>query len=114
MTISLSRRHWIYAAGFALPLSRALAAPPPAKIAVSDTFPMQPAEMVKEYPLASMLLMFGMGLGVGVLVSHSLCSVLAEVAEEPTMTEKVRKQVMDALSQLVSPSTLRQIQSYAS
>jgi len=74
----------------------------------------RPAEMVKEYPLASMLLMFGMGLGVGVLVSQSLCSVLAEVAEEPTMTEKVRKQVIDALSHVVSPSTLRQIQSYTS
>jgi len=74
----------------------------------------RPAEMVKEYPLASMLLMFGMGLGVGVLVSQSLCSVLTEMAEEPTMTEKVRKQVIDALSHVVSPSTLRQIQSYAS
>jgi hypothetical protein len=74
----------------------------------------RPVGMVKEYPLASMLLMFGMGLGVGVLVSQSLCSVLAEMAEEPTMTEKVRKQVMDALSHVVSPSTLRQIQSYAS
>jgi len=74
----------------------------------------RPVEMVKEYPLASMLLMFGMGLGVGVLVSQSLCSVLAEVAEEPTMTEKVRKQVIDALSHVVSPSTLRQIQSYTS
>jgi len=74
----------------------------------------RPVEMVKEYPLASMLLMFGMGLGVGVLVSQSLCSVLAEMAEEPTMTEKVRKQVMDALSHVVSPATLRQIQSYTS
>jgi len=74
----------------------------------------RPVEMVKEYPLASMLLMFGMGLGVGVLVSQSLCSVLSEMAEEPTMTEKVRKQVIDALSHVVSPSTLRQIQSYTS
>jgi hypothetical protein len=74
----------------------------------------RPAEMVKEYPLASMLLMFGMGLGVGVLVSQSLCSALAELAEEPTMTEKVRKQVMEALSHVVSPATLRQIQSYTS
>ena len=74
----------------------------------------RPVEMVKEYPLASMLLMFGMGLGVGVLVSQSLCSVLAEMTEEPTMTEKVRKQVIDALSHIVSPSTLKQIQSYTS
>ena len=42
----------------------------------------RPVEMVKEYPLASMLLMFGMGLGVGVVVSQSLCSVLAEMTEE--------------------------------
>ena len=74
----------------------------------------RPVEMVKEYPLASMLLMFGMGLGVGVVVSQSLCSVLAEMTEEPTMTEKVRKQVIDALSHIVSPSTLKQIQSYTS
>jgi len=75
----------------------------------------RPVEMVKEYPLASMLLMFGMGLGVGVLVSQTLCSTLLEMVEpEPTMTEKVRKQVIDALSHIVSPSTLRQIQSYAS
>jgi len=74
----------------------------------------RPVEMVREYPLASMLLMFGMGLGVGVLVSQSLCSVLSEMAEEPTMTEKVRKQVMDALSHVVPASTLRQIQSYTS
>jgi len=74
----------------------------------------RPAEIVREYPLASMLLMFGMGLGVGVVVSQSLCSVLGEIAEEPTMTEKVRKQVIDALSHVVSPSTLRQIQSYTS
>jgi hypothetical protein len=74
----------------------------------------RPVDMVKEYPLASMLLMFGMGLGVGVLVSHSLSGLLAEMAEEPTMTEKVRRQVMDALSHVVSPSTLRQIQNYTS
>jgi len=74
----------------------------------------RPAEMVKEYPLASMLLMFGMGLGVGVLVSQSVCSVLSEMVEEPSMTDKVRKQVIDALSHVVSPATLRQIQSYAS
>jgi hypothetical protein len=74
----------------------------------------RPVEMVKEYPLASMLLMFGMGMGVGVLVSQSLCSALAEMADEPTMTEKVRKQVMDALSHVISPETLRQIRSYTS
>jgi hypothetical protein len=48
MRISLSRRKWICAAGFGLPLARGIAAPPPAKVGVTDTFPMQPVELVKE------------------------------------------------------------------
>jgi fructoselysine-6-P-deglycase FrlB-like protein len=73
----------------------------------------RPAELVKEYPLASMLLMFGMGLGVGVVVSSAICSSLTEMdVHESTMAEKLKKQVYDALSNVLSPSTLRQIQSY--
>jgi hypothetical protein len=48
MTLSLSRRKWICAAGFGPSLAIGFAAPPPAKIAVADTFPMQPVELVKE------------------------------------------------------------------
>ena len=73
----------------------------------------RPAELVKEYPLASMLLMFGMGLGVGVVVSSAICSGLAEMNEhEATMSEKLKKQIYDALGHVLPPSTLRQIQSY--
>jgi fructoselysine-6-P-deglycase FrlB-like protein len=73
----------------------------------------RPAELVKEYPLASMLLMFGMGLGVGVVVSSAICSSLEEMsAHESSMTEKLKRQVYDALSHVISPSALRQIQSY--
>lgn len=71
----------------------------------------QPTEMVKEHPLPSMLLMFGIGLGVGVVVSQALCSSLMEEAE-PTMTEKVRKQAYDALSHVLTPSMLKQFQHY--
>jgi len=74
----------------------------------------RPAEMVKEYPFPSMLLMFGLGLGVGVLVTQTLCSSLMETFEEPTMTEKMRRQVYDALSHVLPASTLRQIQNYTS
>jgi len=73
----------------------------------------RPGELVKEYPLASMLLMFGMGLGVGVVVSSAICSSLDEMTvHDSTMTERLKKQVYDALSNVLSPSTLRQIQSY--
>jgi hypothetical protein len=72
----------------------------------------RPAEMVKEYPLPSMLLMFGVGLGVGVVVSQAVCSTLMEAVEEPGMSEKVRRQVFDALSHVMSPSMLKQFQHY--
>jgi len=75
----------------------------------------RPAEMVKEYPLASMLLMFGMGLGVGVIVSQTVCSSLLEMSEpDPSMTEKLRRQVYDALGHVLTPSMLRQVQHYTS
>ena len=74
----------------------------------------RPEHMVKEYPLPSMLLMFGLGLGVGVLVSQTLCSTLIEAFEEPTMTEKMRRQAYDALSHVLPPSMLKQLQSYTS
>ena len=73
----------------------------------------QPTEMVKDHPLPSMLLMFGLGLGVGVIVAQTLCSSLIE-EHEPTMTEKMRKQVYDALSHVLTPSMLKQFQSYTS
>jgi uncharacterized membrane protein SpoIIM required for sporulation len=73
----------------------------------------QPAQLFREYPLASMLLMFGMGLGVGVVVSQAVCSSLAEMEPETSsMADKVRRQVYDALSNVVSPSILKQIQTY--
>jgi len=75
----------------------------------------RPGELVKEYPLASMLLMFGMGLGVGVIVSQTICNSLLEMAEpEPSMTNKLRRQVYDALGHVLTPSMLRQVQNYTS
>ena len=59
----------------------------------------QPDEVVREYPLASMLLMFGMGLGVGVVVSQAICGSLAEMEpESSSMTDRLSRQVYDALS----------------
>jgi hypothetical protein len=75
----------------------------------------RPADLVKEYPLPSMLLMFGVGIGVGVILSQTVCSSLLEMAEaEPSMADKVRKQVYEALSHVISPATLRQVQNFTS
>ena len=73
----------------------------------------RPTELVKEHPLPSMLLMFGVGLGVGVLLSQAVCSTLMEAIEEPTMTEKVKRQAFDALSHVMSPAMFKQFQHYA-
>ena len=73
----------------------------------------RPAEVVREYPMASMLLMFGIGLGAGVVLSQAICSSLAEMAEpEPRFTEKLRSQVYDALSHVLTPSMMKQLHTY--
>jgi hypothetical protein len=72
----------------------------------------RPAEVVQEYPMASMLLMFGIGLGVGVVVAQALSGTLAELAEESTMTDKVKRQAFDAISHVLTPSMMKQLQSY--
>ena len=72
----------------------------------------RPTTMVREYPLSSMLVMFGLGLGVGVVVAQTLSSTLSELAAEPTMTEKMKRQMVDAFSHVLSPQLLRQVQSY--
>jgi len=75
----------------------------------------RPAELVKEYPLSTMLLMFGVGLGVGVVLSQTVCSAFAEAMEtEPTMAEKVKRQVYDAVSQVLPPSMMKQLHSFTS
>jgi len=73
----------------------------------------RPSEMVQEHPLPSMLLMFGVGIGVGVLLSQAVCSTLMEVVEEPTTTEKMKRQVFDALGHVMPPSMFKQFQQYA-
>jgi len=75
----------------------------------------RPAELVKEYPLSTMLLMFGVGLGVGVVLSQTVCSAFAEAMEvEPSMAEKVKRQVYDAVSQVLPPNMMKQLQSFTS
>jgi hypothetical protein len=74
----------------------------------------RPTDLVKDHPLPAMLLMFGMGLGVGVLISQTLCASLLDSLEEPTMTEKMRRQVYDTLSRVISPAMLKQLQNYTS
>jgi len=72
----------------------------------------RPTELVRDHPLPAMLIMFGLGMGVGVLVGTVCGSLLDMIEGEPTLATRVRQQVYDALSNVVSPSVMRQIQSY--
>jgi hypothetical protein len=75
----------------------------------------RPKELVNEYPISSMLVMFGVGIGVGVIVGQALCSALNELAHEPTMTEKMKHQAYqayDSLSHMLPESMLKQLKSY--
>jgi hypothetical protein len=67
----------------------------------------KPLEMAKEYPVSSMLVVFGVGLGVGVLLSQAV-SRLPYAAAEPTMSERLAKQIYDAVSSAIPPSLAKQ------
>ena len=70
----------------------------------------QPTEMVKEYPLSSMLVVFGVGLGVGVLLAQSLGEpVMRAFAPEPSFMERLGRQMYDAVQNVVPESVARRI-----
>ncbi|MDX1945034.1 MAG: hypothetical protein SFU86_06475 [Pirellulaceae bacterium] len=65
----------------------------------------QPAELVREYPVSSLLLVFGVGLGIGVLVGQACAGPLLSMAyHEPTTTERLSRQAYDALSSVLPAS----------
>ena len=67
----------------------------------------RPTEMVQEYPMSSMLLVFGAGLGVGVVLSQTLFPSF----HEPTMSERMGHQLYDSMCNLTS-AVQRGIKSY--
>jgi len=55
-----------------------------------------------------MMVVFGVGIGVGVLLSQS-ASHLPYAAPEPSMSEKLAKQIYDAVSSAIPASIARQL-----
>jgi hypothetical protein len=67
----------------------------------------RPTETVQEYPISSMLVVFGIGMGLGVMLSQALLPSF----HEPTMTERMGRQLYDSMCNLTS-AVQRGIQSY--
>lgn len=70
----------------------------------------QPTEMVKEYPLSSMLVVFGVGLGVGVLLAQAIGDpMIRAFSPEPTFMERLGRQMYDAFQSAVPESVARRM-----
>lgn len=68
----------------------------------------RPAEMVQEYPISTAMVVFGVGMGLGLLLSHTIGdSFMRAVAPPPTMAERLTRQFYDTLSQAVPESVSR-------
>lgn len=65
----------------------------------------QSTDLVKEYPVSSLLTVFGVGLGVGVLLSQTVChSMLRAFEPEPTVAERLSRQIYDAVRHAIPDS----------
>jgi len=61
----------------------------------------RPTEMVKEYPMSSMMVVFGAGLGLGVVLSQAILPAF----REPTMSERMGQQLYDSMCNLTGLSS---------
>jgi hypothetical protein len=70
-------------------------------------FAKQPTELVHEYPLSSTLVVFGVGLGAGLLLSSLLAEPVRMMTHHETGSERMRRQVMDALTSVLPASIMQ-------
>jgi hypothetical protein len=80
----------------------------------------QPAEMIKEYPLTSMLVVFGVGIGVGLIATQAMCESSSSSSNnfsrytggwDSRSAERFGRQVYDSLANMVPSSVSRQFHS---
>jgi hypothetical protein len=64
-------------------------------------------ELVEDYPMASTLLAFGVGLGVGVLVGQTVAGAFRHEAPPSSRLESLSQQVCDAVRNAVPEAISR-------
>ncbi len=69
----------------------------------------KPQELVREHPMAAAMVVFGVGLGVGLLLSQAACGHLSYFQPEPTMAEKLTNRVREAILPMLPESLGRNL-----
>ncbi len=64
----------------------------------------KPQELVREHPMAAAMVVFGVGLGVGLLLSQAACGHLSYFQPEPTMAEKLANRLRAAILPMLPES----------
>ena len=68
----------------------------------------KPMEMTREDPVSSMLVVFGVGLGVGLILSQAVATPIVHMMQpEPTITEKLGQRVFEAIRPMLPESIMR-------
>jgi hypothetical protein len=71
----------------------------------------KPQEMISEYPFSSALLVFGVGLGVGLVLSSALCESTSRMWQPETTSERWGRHMYDYLSHMVPESVSKRFAS---
>jgi hypothetical protein len=64
----------------------------------------KPQEVVSEYPFSSALLVFGVGLGVGVILASAVCESTSHMWQPETTSQRWSRQMSDYLGHMVPES----------
>ncbi len=66
-----------------------------------------PQEVISDYPFSSALLVFGVGLGVGLVLCSAICESTARAWEPETMSQRWGRQMKDYVGNMVPDSVSR-------
>jgi hypothetical protein len=74
-------------------------------------FTKEPKQLVHEYPLSSTLVVFGVGLGAGLLLSSILAEPVRLMSHHETSSERMQRQMMEALKGILPASLMQRCSS---